>query len=403
MRVYVAPCGIGLGHITRAVPIANELTRRGNTVAFSTYSDGFDYALRNHLPSYRAVPIKFRVTSDGTVDFKKTAATSGFSLGVRTFLRQLVLEIRYIKAFRPDVVFSDSRGSSLLAARLLRLPVALMLNQFRVEIVKRPSKRELSLLDTIFFVIANIGWLFIRTAIEIVWGRSQIILIPDLPLPYTICLGNLGIPRRYAGKVKMIGPVVESRFQSLADQSSFRQKLGLHSEKSMIYAAVSGPKLEREILVNILLDSLRGISEKYDVVLSCGDPIGRRSPHQVHGVLVYDWIEDQDDFINASDLIISRAGHGTILKSIAFGKPMILIPIPDHTEQYSNARRATSLQVAEVMDQRRVNERTLEETVRRILENGKYYQNAVKIREQARSSQAVNLACDAIMAMAKGN
>jgi UDP:flavonoid glycosyltransferase YjiC (YdhE family) len=403
MRVYVAPCGIGLGHITRAVPIANELARRGNVTVFSTYLDGLDYAKRNHLPTYEAVPISFKVTSDGTIDFKMTAATSGFSLGIRTFLRQLVLELKYMKAFRPDVVFADSRASSLLAARLMRKPVVLMLNQFRVEIIKRPSTRKLTLLDRIFFLIANIGWLFIRTAIEIVWGRSQIILIPDLPSPYTICLGNLAIPRRYSGKVKLIGPVVENHYQPITDQGHLKQQLGIRSKKPLIYAAVSGPRVERMILVKTVLDSLKGISRKYNVVVSCGNPNGRRKPYAIHGITVYDWIENQDDFLKASDLVISRAGHGTIMKSMVYGKPMILIPIPDHTEQYGNARRATSLHVAEMMDQHKVNKQTLEEEIQWILENSEYYQNAVEIRERGRSSNAVNLACDTILNMATGH
>ena len=210
LRVYVAPCGIGLGHITRSVPIANELKRRGNEIVYSTYLDGLDFARENHLPTYEAVPISFKVTSDGTIDFKLTAATSGFSLGIRTFLRQVTREIKYLKSFRPDVVFSDSRASSLLAARLMRIPVVLMLNQFRVEIIRRPTGRRMSLFDRFFFLIANLGWLFVRTAIGLVWVRSQIILIPDLPSPYTISLGNLAIPKRYNGKVKLIGPVVDS-------------------------------------------------------------------------------------------------------------------------------------------------------------------------------------------------
>ena len=163
--MYLAPCGIGLGHITRTVPIAEELKRSGNEIVYSTYLDGLDFAKQNRLPTFEAVPINFKVTSDGTIDFKYTAATSGFSLGIRMFLRQVTREIRYLRSFKPDVVFSDSRASSLIAARLLRIPVVLMLNQFRVEIVRRPTGRRMSLFDRFFFFIANLGWLFIRTAI----------------------------------------------------------------------------------------------------------------------------------------------------------------------------------------------------------------------------------------------
>ncbi len=162
-------------------PIAEELNKRGISTVFSTYLDGLEYAKHNRLPTFEAVPLNFRVTADGAIDFKMTAATAGFSLGIRTFLRQVTREIQFLKRFRPDVVVSDSRASSLVAARLLRIPVALVLNQFRVEIMRRPTGRRLSLHDRLFFFIANIGWLFIRTAIQLVWGTSQVILIPDLP------------------------------------------------------------------------------------------------------------------------------------------------------------------------------------------------------------------------------
>lgn len=401
MRVYVAPCGIGLGHITRSVPIANELKRRGNEIVYSTYLDGLDFARENHLPTYEAVPINFKVTSDGTIDFKLTAATSGFSLGIRTFLRQVTWEIKYLRSFRPDVVFSDSRASSLLAARLMRIPVVLMLNQFRVEIIRRPTGRRMSLFDRFFFFIANLGWLFVRTAIGLVWVRSQVILIPDLPSPYTISLGNLAIPKRYNGKVKLIGPVVDSPQRSVNAETEFKHSLGFRGMRPLVYAVVSGPKVERGILARRLLDSFRNLSRHYNVVLSKGNPTGERKPRRVHGTMVYDWIEDQDDFIEASDVIVGRAGHGTIMKALVYGKPMILVPIPDHTEQYGNARRATSLKVAQTLDQNGLNRETLQSAIKEVLENPQYQEHAIEIMKAATSMHAVDTACHAISSLAE--
>jgi len=343
------------------------------------------------------------VTSDGTIDFKHTAATSGFSLGIRMFLRQVTREIRYLRSFKPDVVFSDSRASSLIAARLLRIPVVLMLNQFRVEIIRRPTGRRMSLFDRFFFFIANLGWLFIRTAIELVWGRSQLILIPDLPFPYTISLGNLAIPKRYNSKVKLIGPIVNSNQKDAANGSQIKRQLGLHATQPLVYAAVSGPRVEREILANLLLDSLSGLSREYDIVLSRGDPTGQRKPRQINGVMVYDWIDEQEDFIRASDVIISRAGHGIIMKSLTHGKPMILVPIPDHTEQYGNAHRAQSLQTATMLDQNKLNHNTMQSAIVEILNNPQYRRHSMEIAEAATSMHAVDVACGLISNFARSS
>jgi UDP:flavonoid glycosyltransferase YjiC (YdhE family) len=261
----------------------------------------------------------------------------------------------------------------------------------------------MSLFDRLFFFIANLGWLFIRTAIALVWVRSQVILIPDLPFPYTISLGNLAIPKRYNGKVKLIGPIIDRSQKATDTETQMKRRLGLHGTRPLVYAAVSGPKVERQILASLLLDSLQGFSRDYDVVLSRGEPSGDREPRLVHGVVVYDWIENQEDFINASDLIVSRAGHGTIMKSLMYGKPMILVPIPDHTEQYGNARRASSLQAAQMIDQNRLNQETLKSAILEMSRNPQYHIHSVGIMKAATSMHAIGAACEAIASLAESH
>jgi len=394
LRVYIAPCGIGLGHITRTEPIAKELNRRGAETIFSTYLDGLEYAKHNHLRVLEAVPINFKVASDGTIDFKMTAATSGLSLGIKRFLRQVTREIQLMKRFKPDVVVSDSRASSLLAAWLMKKPVVLMLNQFRVEIIRRPTTKQLTLFDKIFFLIANLGWVFIRTAIQLVWVRCKIILIPDLPTPYTISVGNLTIPKRYVNKVKLIGPIVAGSSDTKADT----KKPGFDQHTPLIYAAISGPKIEREALNKALIGPLLDLSKKYNVVMSRGQPNGALvSKHISKRFQVYDWIEKQDEFIQSCDVIVSRAGHGMIMKSMVHGKPMVLVPIPDHTEQYGNAKRAVSINFAELIDQSELNSKTLEEAVERIFHSPEFVRTAEQVKITAASMHAVTLACDVIV------
>jgi UDP-N-acetylglucosamine--N-acetylmuramyl-(pentapeptide) pyrophosphoryl-undecaprenol N-acetylglucosamine transferase len=369
LRVYVAPCGIGLGHITRCEPIADALVSRGAEVVYSTYSDGLDYARRRGLPTLPTVSIGFRVKEDGTIDFKTTAATSGFSLGVRRFLEQLTAEIRNIKRFKPDVVLSDSRVSSLVAGKLMGVPVALILNQFRVEIVKKPSAKKVTPVERLFFLIANIFWLFFRTLLGGVWARSNLMLIPDFPAPYTISASNLAIPKRYKYKVKLIGPIVSDEPKKRSTEAALNRSLFFASRKPLIYAAVSGPKTERTVLADLLLESLKRFPSEYEVVVSRGEPNGSSAPVRDRNLTVYDWIEDQNEVLEASNVVVSRAGHGTIMKSIMLGKPMILIPIPDHTEQYGNAKRASKLGLAEIIPQREVTTERLIDATRRLLDS----------------------------------
>ena len=118
------------------------------------------------------------------------------------------------------------------------------------------------------------------------------------------------------------------------------------------------------------------------------------------GVRVFGWIDNQDDFIRASDLVVSRAGHGTIMKALVYGKPLVLIPIPDHTEQYANARRAAYLNVAQTIDQNSLNAHTLGSAIQSILNSGEYKRRAAEISVEASSTRGVSRACDLITQLA---
>jgi uncharacterized protein (TIGR00661 family) len=133
----------------------------------------------------------------------------------------------------------------------------------------------------------------------------------------------------------------------------------LDGHRPLIYAAASGPRIEREALSRKLLDILVKLPERYQIVISLGDPNGTARPVRLGNVIVYKWIEDQYKFLKACDVLIGRAGHGTILKALVFEKPMILIPIPDQTEQIANAQRAAKLGAAVIIQQDQLCEESL--------------------------------------------
>ncbi|MEM3507427.1 MAG: glycosyltransferase [Candidatus Bathyarchaeia archaeon] len=403
MKVYIAPNGIGLGHVTRCEPIARKLIEKGVDVAIASYLDGLDYAKKIGFKTIESFPISYRVRHDGSIDFKLTAATSGFSLGGRKVLKQTIKEIRNLKQYKPNVVFSDSRASPLIAAKLLEIPSILMLNQYTIHIVKKPSINRISLMDKFFFFIANISWIFIRTLIKGVWGLSDFILIPDFPPPFTICINNLAIPKRYLKKVKFIGPMITAKPNQIDERTRLKEKFGFNPYKKVIYAQVSGPKIDRNFFSKKLIKLLSNLSNKYEIILSKGEFDGTNYPKKVDGITVYDWIDSftQYEIIKACDLIISRAGHGTIMKALSYGKPLILIPEPDQTEQYANARRASQLKFAKVIFQNQLNEKSISDAIEQILNSNIYSKRAFEISKMASKLDAINSTIDLIIRIAK--
>ena len=192
-------------------------------------------------------------------------------MGVHRFLKQVIREIQNIGSYDPDVIFSDSRASTIIAARLLRKPIILLLNQFRVEIIGKP-KENLKFFDMVFFTVANFFWIFARTLISGVWMWSDYILIPDYPVPYTISIKNLRMPKRFRKKVKLIGPIISTKPMNLPDVKDIRKDFGFEFKKPLIYAAISGPGKERLYLINKLSMILQILPNTYQIILTKGSP-----------------------------------------------------------------------------------------------------------------------------------
>ncbi|RJS89086.1 hypothetical protein CW700_05565 [Candidatus Bathyarchaeota archaeon] len=372
VRVYFSPCGIGFGHVGRCHPIAEELLRRGATILFSTYREGAEYVKKVGLPLVESPSIGFSVNGMGEVDLKRTSIQT--PVAIPRFLRQVNAEIENMRAFRPDIVVSDSRLSSILAARLLDVPTVLILNQFQPII---PRRRR-------FFNLSKIADGGVLTLIGEGWGLSDRILIPDFPPPHTISLGNLRIPRHIARLVRFIGTILPVKPSEVNGWKRVRRELGVGEDEYLLFAPISGPREERLPLIAILMRLFEEFPEKYRIVMSLGEVNGGSTPMRKGNLTIIPWIPERFDYLKACDIVVSRAGHGTIMQSISFGKPQILIPTPGHTEQYSNARRARELGVAEVIEQEELTLDVLLQTVEEILTAKTYAMNLRRLGEKGR-------------------
>jgi len=355
-RVYFSPCGMGLGHVSRCVPIAKEVQRLGGEVMFSTYLEGVDYLSQFCFPVAKAPEIYLETDKRGSIDLKATVSTRGFS-AFWTLLKQIKFEVKQMKGFKPDLVFVDTRVSTIMAARMLRIPCILTLNQF---LPRAPREKETNFWKLVDGTVMTVlGWM---------WALSDRLVIPDFPEPYTISLDSLRAPRRYGAKMDLVGSIMGLKPEDNLDASKVRDELGL-DDQILIYAGISGPRPERMPLIRILAPIFSRFPDKYHVVMSMGNPHGGNESKRVGNVTLIPWILDRFAFLNACDMVISRGGHETIMQSIGYNKPSIIIPMPRHPEQYGNARRAMEIGVAEAMHQRDVSKEALIKRVEHLLES----------------------------------
>lgn len=359
MRVYFAPCGIGLGHVGRLIPIAKKLEEKNVEVTFSTYRDGIRYVENEKFPLLKAPPIGFQVRPDGSIDFRQTAVNPGPFFASFTVLQQVNAEVKFLENFNPDIAVSDSRVSTLLAARLLRIPRICILNQFQVIVPRR--KHHLTL--------ARFADHITLTLVGKMWTSGNTVLIPDFPPPYTISVGNLNIPKPYKKNVKLIGPILEVHPNTLQTKEELRKKLGLSADKPVIFAPISGPIKEKAFLMGVLRKILLDIPEDFEAVMSLGYPSKDSKPVRYGNAMIFNWIPNRFEYLKTCDVLIARAGHGTITQAMCYGKPIIVIPTPGHTEQISNAKQARDIGIAQIIPQKELNKETLLKTIQQILES----------------------------------
>ena len=142
--------------------------------------------------------------------------------------------------------------------------------------------------------------------------------------------------------------------RSTRSRDEIRADLGLRPDQKLVYAGISGPRAERLPLLKILAPIFETFPDEYRVVMSMGNPNGNSNLTTRGSLIEVDWISDRFDVLNACDLVVSRGGHETMMQSICYGKPSIIIPVPKHPEQYGNARRAQELGVAHAIHQRHI-------------------------------------------------
>ncbi|MBE0633773.1 hypothetical protein IH574_04310, partial [Candidatus Bathyarchaeota archaeon] len=102
------------------------------------------------------------------------------------------------------------------------------------------------------------------------------------------------------------------------------------------------------------------------------------------------WIENRFDYLEACDAVISRGGHETLMQSISYGKPSVIIPVPKHSEQYGNARRAMEMGVAKSIHQRDVTLEHLVQRVEEVLESDEVARTLKEIDEKEHLGNGIN-------------
>lgn len=368
--VYFSACGIGLGHVGRLKPFARQLHEDGHRIYFTGYGESLEQ-LNDDKFTVHAVPeIKFYERADGSFNSTKTAILGSYL--VARVMKQVKAEYNYIAKYKPDIVISDTRYSTVFAAKKYKLayapemPIIFITNQLTAIL---PSPRELG----------GIAWMekvFSYLNVRII-GMADHVLIQDLPPPYTISTTEYKVPEWLQYRFQYIGFIIRQIPETMPDKDDLKKKYSADG-KPLILVPLAGPIVARKQLMVILRDALKDFDGK--VIISMG-MFNSGLDKKYGNVHVKGWLSNRFELLKAADLTIARPGLATIGDFLRFGVPSILIPTPNHPEQSHNAQSVKRLGVGEALEQYNVNKNTIIPMINKIVNDASIEKATIKMQK----------------------
>ncbi|KKG16154.1 glycosyltransferase [Methanosarcina sp. 2.H.T.1A.6] len=312
MKIMIFICGEGLGHTSRCLALGKEMMSAGHEVHFGAY--GYSKELIEKV-GYKAhdIPSEIKlVGKEGALDF--TGSVEATLKNAQLLGGPKILKLT--RDIGPDAVVSDSYYLGILAAKALKLPVYLILNQSNMEEFFKSRGVPIRLLGELTKKVYNQ-----------IFEMVDRIIIPDYPLPYTVCRKNLSFTHKIREKLFYSGPLVQKKYDEVEEISL---------KKPHIISLIGGfgyrEPIFRKVLETAKLDS--GIH--YTLISGPSlDP--SKFTDLPENVQVLQFIKDTFPYFKSSDAVIAPGGHSTMMEALSFGIPIISFPDEGHNEQESNA------------------------------------------------------------------
>jgi UDP:flavonoid glycosyltransferase YjiC (YdhE family) len=369
-KVYFTPYGVGLGHASRLITIAEKVQNNSLEVKFSSFGEAVDYISRCGYKCNQVPPVEFSWNSQGSFSLKNSI--SNVPNWFKNFTIQMVKEVELMIKFSPNIIVSDSRLSSLMSARLLGIPSLVLLNQIKLLL----SPKLHSFKAGRFFETVN------GEFIGSLWSLANEILIPDLPPPYTISENNIWNTSSVLKKIKYIGIIAPKMNISKQQIIKVTNLLNFSNSKPIVFFHISGPAKTRLPIVRKILDAQKYFKNKIQYVISEGKPNGKIEPFKISdNGWYYEWCPIRDELFILSNILVLRGGHTTISQALQFGKPIISIPIDNHAEQISNSSKITKIGIGLMLKNNELTSEKIVESINTILNDNKFLSRSNDIME----------------------
>ncbi|MDQ6723222.1 MAG: hypothetical protein M3Z01_03025 [Thermoproteota archaeon] len=368
-RLYFTPYGVGLGHASRLLVLANKFKELGCESKFSSFGEARNYLNIHGYECNSIPPVEFLWGREGEFSIKDNITK--IPRWITNVPIQINKEIKYLKKFNPNIIISDSRISSLFAGKILNIPTILLINQ--IKLLLTPALRKY---NNIKFFETCFGELMGG-----LWNISDKILIPDLPPPYTISEETINSVRSTKSKINYIGFIAPKKILSTNKVNDVAESLQIDKNKLLVFVHISGPKETRKPIILKIMKACQNITN-IQFIFSEGKANGDIIPKKIsNNIWYYEWCPNRDEIFHLSNILIIRGGHTAISQAIQFGKPFISIPIENHGEQLSNSNKIEKLGIGITLNPKIINPTIIKKSIEDITYDSKYNKKALQLME----------------------
>ncbi|HMK53336.1 MAG TPA: UDP-N-acetylglucosamine--N-acetylmuramyl-(pentapeptide) pyrophosphoryl-undecaprenol N-acetylglucosamine transferase [Methanobacteriaceae archaeon] len=360
MRVLFIPCGIGMGHASRSLAVAQKLQEKGCEVLFASYGAGYDFLKEFTQFNVVKIPeIKFYGVV-GEFNLKYTAKKSIDA--PFTFLKSIYSESKIIKDFQPDVVVSDSHYSVPITCKVLGVPCVLITNELTFNFTDiYPQDRTMEYLE-------NGLQRFISDASKL----SKAIIIPDID-------GSQIIPPKIKEKVIYTGPLLKRDPNLMPSREELRKLSGFDNSQTIVMATVGGTWFGAKLL-NLLSEAAEMVNTQ-QIIMVTGPQIDISSLKPSPKITVKRFLGDMMGLMQMSDLVVTLAGHTTSMELASLGVRNLMIPIENHHEQMKNALNMQSHGISQIRQMNGLSSSKLADDINNLLES-EYLMNGASLTKK---------------------
>lgn len=327
MRTIVLTGGGTAGHVLPQMAILPDLQTYFDKIVYLG-GNGIEktIAKQSGLPYYEITTVKLR----RTLTLKNLLIPFKLWKGIREAKKIL-------KQIKPDVVFS--KGG------FVALPVVIAASKLGIKVVAHESDMSLGLANRLT-------------------AKKCHTICTTFPLdkskyPNMVQTGAIIRPSIYQGDPQKI-------------------QLPANSKPNLL---VIGGSLGATAINQVIWSSLKTLCERWNILHVTGKGKGNVA-YQNPTYLQIDYLDAPQDAFAWADVVLARAGSGTVCELLALNKPAVYIPLPkteSRGDQIQNANYLKGLGVCEVLSQSVLDEKTLLATLENVYrDRQKYIANCKK-------------------------